>query len=174
MSITACDTDLFACGWEGDCHRKFSIEGGSQIVLRPEQLSNLGISSAVTLGAAATIPFSSGCETPSTAPTPVAEQKQCSGASAGTITAATVGAMAGIFLVAAAGFYITSRWGKKVVAGDTAIASATQTPGPEHEHYQQGHNSDNFTQDQQQESADQQSRHRLELDGKATVAELHA
>lgn len=65
MALTPCSigTRLFACDLpnledssQGNCLDNFTITGGSQFVMRPEQLVNLGISEALTLGGSATIP----------------------------------------------------------------------------------------------------------------------
>lgn len=51
---------------QANCLNNFTISGGRQIVLRPEQLSNLGLSGALTLGAAATVPVGSSCDAAAT------------------------------------------------------------------------------------------------------------
>lgn len=64
VSLAPCGGDnVFACdlpvAGQDPCVENFTVPGGAQIVLRVDQVLGLGIGTAVTLGATATVPASS-------------------------------------------------------------------------------------------------------------------
>ncbi|KAK4497111.1 hypothetical protein PRZ48_011561 [Zasmidium cellare] len=139
MPLTPCgDEFTYACGLptpgtnsgnSGNCSNNITVPYGGQIVLRADQVANLGISSALTLGPTGTVPVSSCAATVtaglrfSTVSFETWAGEASTSSNVGAIAGGTVGGIAGAALLVAA-VILSVRRHKKRKAGATKQSGA--------------------------------------------------